>query len=183
MPFTKAFCKRIESLRQSTANNHVYCCVHRRCTSHGSVSLGTARNPRPSSTPTKHSALYKSTLLRRTECRRRCPMPLSPYACHCRLSQSPQPSSTISARLAARYRVEFRLPLLPLFHNSHLVAVAICKQPLSRLTLVVVTAVKIPFLAMILDIFICIDVRNLLLKWDLPARFGIYPCFVDSCRG
>ena len=72
---------------------------------------------------------------------------------------------------------------VPLFHNSHLVAVAICKQPLSRLTLVVVTAVKIPFLAMILDIFICIDVRNLLLKWDLPARFGIYPCFVDSCRG
>ena len=94
--------------------------------------------PRNSSEPTSFFnsnqafSLYKSMLLRRTECRRRCPMPLSPYACHCRLSQSPQPSSTISARLAARYRVEFRLPL-PLFHNSHRVAVASNTLSRSRL--------------------------------------------------
>ena len=31
----------IRQTSQSTANNCVYCCVHRQCTSHGSVSLGT----------------------------------------------------------------------------------------------------------------------------------------------
>ena len=44
---------------------------------------------------------------------------------------------------------------------------------------------KIPFLAIILDILVYIDVRNLLLNWDLPARFGIVPLFrtkITNCE-